>query len=499
MGNALYRTYRSKTLDEVIGQSHITDTLKRALKENRISHAYLLTGPRGVGKTSVARILAREVNGLSVSEAENHLDIVEIDAASNRRIDEIRDLREKVHVAPAQATYKVYIIDEAHMLTKEAFNALLKTLEEPPEHAIFILATTEYHKLPETIISRTQRFAFHPISTDDIAAHLKQIAKKESIHIQDDALTLLAEHSGGSFRDSLSLLDQIRHNDSKEDITTEDVSILLGLAPDALIDDLFDAVQNQSAEKILDTTEAIRQQSIHPSQVAQDISKRIRTNIIKNKSYSITLITLLKSLLYVPSAPDQLIALELALLETVVSPSQTESHNSRKAQSIVPLKQHVAAPTKKPKNQPKNEQAEKTEEVAQNAPESPKKPAQNKTSPTAEQSADKVWQDIVNKLKGKHNTLYGMARMAHATYKDNSFELTCKFAFHVKRLSDSQHKKILLAELRKHYGDSVDLNCIVADKPNAQPRDQKRPDIANSGEEIENISNIFGSAEVLES
>jgi DNA polymerase-3 subunit gamma/tau len=155
MGQALYRKYRSKTLSEVIGQEHITATLANALKTGKISHAYLFTGPRGVGKTSIARILAHEINQLPYTDDSMHLDIIEIDAASNRRIDEIRDLRDKVNIAPTSAKFKVYIIDEVHMLTKEAFNALLKTLEEPPKHVVFILATTEIHKLPETIISRT--------------------------------------------------------------------------------------------------------------------------------------------------------------------------------------------------------------------------------------------------------------------------------------------------------------------------------------------------------
>src|SRR3990167_544034 len=200
MGQALYRKNRPKSFAEVIGQEQITETLEKAIKDGRISHAYLLAGPRGVGKTSVARILAHEVNKLTYKDESIHLDIIEIDAASNRRIDEIRDIRQKVHIAPTSAKYKVYIIDEVHMLTKEAFNALLKTLEEPPEHCIFILATTEVHKLPETIISRTQRFTFKPVEKDKAIAHLKSIAKKEGIDIEPTALDLLADHGSGRDR-----------------------------------------------------------------------------------------------------------------------------------------------------------------------------------------------------------------------------------------------------------------------------------------------------------
>ena len=176
MSKALYRKYRSKKLSEVVGQNHITTVLESALKQNRIAHAYLFPGPRGVGKTSIARILAHEINNLPYSEEENHPDIIEIDAASNNGVDDIRQLRDNVQVAPFSAKYRVYIIDEVHMLSKAAFNALLKTLDAPPEHAVFILATTDAYKLPATIISRTQRFVFRFISKEDVCRHLEFIA-----------------------------------------------------------------------------------------------------------------------------------------------------------------------------------------------------------------------------------------------------------------------------------------------------------------------------------
>jgi DNA polymerase-3 subunit gamma/tau len=198
MGQALYRKYRSRSLDEIVGQQPVTVALKNALKSGNISHAYLFTGPRGTGKTSIARILAFEINKIKYDSDNLPIDIIEIDAASNRKIEEIRDLREKVHIAPVIAKYKVYIIDEVHMLTREAFNALLKTLEEPPQHVIFILATTDAHKLPETIISRTQRYTFQLASRSEVSKHLKSISEKESIAIDSKALDLIGTPITGS-------------------------------------------------------------------------------------------------------------------------------------------------------------------------------------------------------------------------------------------------------------------------------------------------------------
>ncbi|HEY65498.1 MAG TPA: DNA polymerase III subunit gamma/tau [Caldilineae bacterium] len=220
---ALYRKWRSQTFEEVIGQEHVTRTLRNALREGRLAHAYLFAGPRGTGKTSTARILAKTVNCLADPEERpcnrchicqaitegRLLDLIEIDAASNTSVDDIRDLRDKVGFRPNEARMKFYIIDEVHMLSNSAFNALLKTLEEPPPHVVFVLCTTEPHRIPATVLSRCQRFDFHRISTADIRAHLARIVAAEGYEVEPEALELIARTATGSMRDAVSLLDQL--------------------------------------------------------------------------------------------------------------------------------------------------------------------------------------------------------------------------------------------------------------------------------------------------
>lgn len=261
---ALYRKWRPRSFDDVVGQEAITDTLKNAIKRGKVSHAFLFGGPRGTGKTSCAKIFAKALNctnlqdGEPCNECANCLaadqgamnDIIEIDAASNNGVDEIRDIRDKVKYAPTQGKYKVYIIDEVHMLSMGAFNALLKTLEEPPEHVVFILATTELQKVPATIISRTQRYNFKRISQKDLIARMKLILKEENVAYDEKALQVIAQVADGGMRDSLSILDQILSYD-QDNIKYEDALKITGFAAQEKIETLFLNLMQANAEDSL--------------------------------------------------------------------------------------------------------------------------------------------------------------------------------------------------------------------------------------------------------
>lgn len=315
MSQALYRQYRPLDLGGVVGQEHITDTLTHAISAGRISHAYLFTGPRGVGKTSVARILAHQINAVPYGQGQ-HLDIIEIDAASNRRIDDIRDLRDKVHIAPVSAKYKVYIIDEVHMLTGESFNALLKTLEEPPAHVVFILATTESHKLPATIVSRTQRFNFKPVSQEKVISHLRHIAEKEHITISDDALALIAEHGEGSFRDSISLLDQLAHT-SPDGITATAVVAAVGLAPEAQLQQLIGSLLSGDRSSVATQLRQLETAGATPAILAMQLGKALAEQALTKPH----LYEIVESLLDVPRAYNPSLKLLTVLMRAISSPA----------------------------------------------------------------------------------------------------------------------------------------------------------------------------------
>lgn len=277
----LYRKYRPKNLQEVVGQDHIKKALANAISLNKISHAYLFTGPRGTGKTSIARILAKSLNckeGPTLTPCEvcpscmdiknsTLIDVIEIDAASNRKVEDAQNILEKIQYVPVNGKYKIYIIDEVHMLTNHAFNALLKTLEEPPENVIFILATTEPQKVLETITSRCQRFDFKRITTDEIINHIKNIAKSEKIKINDDALFTIAKNSAGGMRDSLALLDQVSVLDNSKTITSDDVNRLLGRLSFDMLHNLSENIVQSKPQEAIELLEQIYNSGNEPTQI----------------------------------------------------------------------------------------------------------------------------------------------------------------------------------------------------------------------------------------
>ncbi len=274
---ALYRRYRPKTLSEVVGQEQITTVLQNSLKNGKLAHAYLFIGPRGTGKTSVARILAHEINNFPYELEDDYLDIIEIDAASNTGVDNIRDLREKAIIAPTKGKYKVYIIDEVHMLSKSAFNALLKTLEEPPEHVVFIMATTDAYKVPITITSRSQVYTFKLANPSVMLDHLKKIAKQEKINITDEALEIVVKRGGGSFRDSLSLLDQISTlSDDKIDANL--ISKALGLPQSEAITNILNGYAAGDINRIRTQLQELLDSGIKPEIIAENLISDILNN-----------------------------------------------------------------------------------------------------------------------------------------------------------------------------------------------------------------------------
>ncbi len=289
MAQAFYRKWRPQKWEQVAGQDHVTQTLRNAVAANRIAHAYLFAGPRGTGKTTTARLLAKAANCLDPDLAKRpcdgcehcqavdqgrFLDLIEIDAASNTSVDDVRALRDKINYSPNQGRFKVYIIDEVHMLSTAAFNALLKTLEEPPSHAIFILATTEAHKIPATVLSRCQRHEFRRIPVNTIVAYLQTLVAGESLQVEANALTLIARQATGSMRDAISLLDQMAS--TGEVITTDMVQTILGTAASQAVLDVIDALQAGDAKSGLERIHAALDAGSDPRQFARQIVEYLR-------------------------------------------------------------------------------------------------------------------------------------------------------------------------------------------------------------------------------
>lgn len=456
---ALYREYRSMSFDEVIGQKHITDTLKKAVKNGSISHAYLFTGPRGVGKTSVARILAYEINNQKYDHDSSHIDIIEIDAASNRGIDEIRDLREKVRLAPTSLQYKVYIIDEVHMLTTPAFNALLKTLEEPPAHIVFILATTEVHKLPETIISRTQRFSFHPIGLTDMKNQLRTIANIENIQIDDTALELIAKHGRGSLRDSISIFDQLSgYKDTK--ISYETVLNALGMANDELIAKIIEAVNLHQPESIASLIRSSALISLSAPTVAYQLIDVLRSSDYISRISSISLI---EDLMEVSTSYDPALKLEAVLIRHCFVNESAQAN----IQSV---------------NKPPIISVRPSKIIAKELPKTHQIQAFN----------DESWREILSRIKITNNSLHAVLRMALPAESDDAktIVLKFKFLFHKQRADEAKNKLLLENIIQDILGQRYSVRVLVdqeAEKPTHKQVDH-----------LKNAITVMGGGEIME-
>lgn len=479
---ALYRKYRSQTFTDVVGQSHVVQTLSTALVNGRISHAYLFTGPRGVGKTSVARLLARSLNCTGPADAKpcgkcdncqieigSHLDLIEIDAASNRRIDEVRDLRDKIGLAPALGKYKVYIIDEVHMLTTEAFNALLKTLEEPPSHAVFILATTESHKLPATVVSRTQRFSFKPITQADIEARLKHIAGREKIKIDDAAINLLAQASRGSLRDAISLLDQVASLGGTTKISAQQTQQLLGWSEQETIAQLAAALASGQPGPALGALDGMLEQGAQVTQIISQLTDYWRHIMLK-------------------AVRDQLSGAEQTQLQQLGLPR------------LVSLIEHLGAASKSPWPQLALESLivkhSRPATATATAPAAKARPAQSAPpprptavatpeppAPARGQAIDPaLWTKALMLVKNRNNSLYALLRSTRVELKDDQAVLSSRFNFHRQRLNEN--RQIIEQALTKTLGRPYKVVCQLETVQNSPKPTDRSEELVTSALEI---------------
>ncbi|WFA08406.1 DNA polymerase III subunit gamma/tau [Tissierella sp. Yu-01] len=540
MYQALYRKYRPKTFNEVLGQEHITRTLRQQVLKGNIGHAYLFSGTRGTGKTSAAKILSRAVNCLNPQDGnpcneceicrgildESIMDVIEMDAASNNSVDDVRDLKEKVIYPPSRARYKVYIIDEVHMLSKGAFNALLKTLEEPPKHLIFILATTEPERLPQTILSRCQRFDFKRITNRDIVENMRSITKELEINIDDKALNLIARNSDGAMRDALSLLDQcISFNN--EVISYEDATNILGIANKYLIFEMVKDINEKNLEKALFKVDEIIQNGKDINQFIKDLIRHFRDLMVAKtsrnpaeimesedveeyieQSNGVSLEYILNSLDILNNAEAKgkwstqpRIILEMAVIKLVSLEKELtlEERIERLEQGIRPAATITTKETKVVSEVAKPAVKEKQVIEKQASEEKPieKIEVVDDGSVLTLDMIKSQWQNVLQNIKNKKINIYALIMEGELTsYENNLLSVVYDdgFGFHKEAVSSPQNKEFVEGIVSKYFNKNINIHFHMKSELSSILGSKKESEVKyeEKSEEIKDVIDFFG-------